>query len=1391
MKKTLLALLIFLLISTLAALDVTPKQLIFKTSKSMQLTRDGRTGLSTFDSYLNSLAAYPIKAIAGMPNNQYFLVNLENEPNWEEIKAGRLEFAGIEYVQPNYLNKMHLEPNDALYSQLYHYVVSCPQAWNITTGSEQVLVAVVDSGLLLEHPDLKANIYINPNEIPDNGIDDDGNGYIDDWIGWDFVDAPELADIALGDYVGQDNDPSDENYHGTHVAGIIGAVGNNGIGVCGVNWNVKLLATRAGFRTTTGDGYLQDDDAAAAVIYAADMGAHVINMSWGDDNYSPIIADACQYAYDKGSVLVASAGNTPMPLLSYPAKLSTTISVGAVNRNRNLAGFSSFGPDLDLVAPGEEVLSTYMLEAPNQYTRMNGTSMAAPYVSGAVALLLSLYPGLSPQEVRARLLNSCDDLGTPGYDMYYGHGLPNMRKLLESVNPPLINVSSPVEMQSVSEGFDIMGTIQAEDFFRYSVMYAIKDVPATIVDWLDVQYHTNLPNYMTNPVENGVLAQFYIPEYFAEKTYLVRVQYENRQGKKYNHYFNFRYDRTAPKMKTGSLQGHFRYDGQNKRFYVTAAFDEKVLAQLKVRDSLGQISHCYNAIEDSLVFWPLPSTVAPGMISVQVLAHNASGLSFESPEMVNFMDVSYELIDNYGYEYEIIGPARVALTQLYDFDSDGALEYMGMSLPQSGYGNVQTYQAGAGAHVVTHNFEDNFWPLGVKKGINDKAEILYTRGDTAFLAMCQTEENYPNLNFWQENAVAAGVFADYNGDGIKDMLLIRNLATEQVIQAYKRGQGIEVIAKNILRNTSSTSLRNTFVPTIIVENLDQDHYPDILCADTDGDVMIFEIKGDQVSELSWQHRLPAKNTYTLTVGDFDGDGKKDFFIGGYTTDVVNPHRNYWYFEGFKNTGNDSYASMGNLFFNNVMQQNAINCVDVDGDGKDEIILGISPNLYIIKYIEGKFKPIFKGESMRGYNILTFKDANDKVYFATNKSIDDTLYFVQYTASEPFTGPPTPMNLIAEPLNENSVALFWLDNSADSYRIYRKDENGDVSLVCETPLSVYLDNDLIEGHTYQYCVRAVNNSYDPPESKATDWVKATPLPQPQVQSIEMVSASEIKLIFNLVMAADIVNPGRYTLNHDMGHPISANSIASQKGVLLRFRNALPATNQAYILKAENLRGVTGVLSLDHTFTFSYAPDTQAPMVDKVQIGKNHKWAKIIFNEPIASLPNPNYLGNYRFFPTVNDPENKIIQVQHENDAIIVSFDHALKTSNQPYHIYIENIQDLAGNTISPQHRTARISLTDTKDLSALKVYPNPVYTSKQNWVAIHNFPMNKKGNIRIYDSSGNLVHKATLGPFKAELGNNIFRWDLNNPGGHKVSSGVYFYVAEMDGEIAKGKIMILR
>ena len=1380
-----------LLCAGLAGQTITPGVLLFKTTAPISI-KANRTGLSAFDNYLDQLGAFNLRPISGMHLPQYFQVNFTQEPDWETIRSGSYRFDGIEYIQPNYLSKMHITPNDPLYPQQFHQVTSNPQAWNYTTGSSLVIVGVVDSGILREHPDLTANLYINPGEIPDNGIDDDGNGYIDDWCGWDFVDAPEMADTGLGDFIGQDNDVTDENFHGTHVSGIIGAVGNNGIGVTGVAWNVRLMPIRAGFRTTQGQGYLQDDDAAAAIIYAADNGCHVVNMSWGDANYSPIIGDACLYAYNKGVTLVASAGNDPGPYLSYPAKLSCVIAVGAVNRNRNLAGFSSYGPDLDLVAPGEAVLSTYKLEAGEQYFEQNGTSMSSPFVVGAAALLLSLQPGLTPDQVRARLLTATDDLGAVGFDQFYGHGLLNTRKLLENINPPLVSINYPLDQVGLTQSFDVTGTVQADNFFRFSVMYTNKAVPSSL-DWYDVTTHSNTPQYYTEPVNNGVLAHFYFPDLFPEGNYTMRVQYMNQQGDKYNYYRHFTYDNSPPELKQNTLQGFKRYDRQNTRHYISAMFNEKVFSELIVTASDNSVYRAYGSVMDSLQVWLVPPEVPPGNIDIQFRATNRSGLVYESPVHTSFMNITYELVPNQGYIWQEVGQTRVPLNKMVDYSGDGYPEYVAMSLPTSGYGNVYAYQPGAAGHVIKHDFQDSFWLLSSGNTNAQGHELLLLKGDTAIIKEALGGDVYPNDSIWQTSGITGGVLADYSGDGLDDVLLVKNLPTERVIQAYKRGAGITFSEKNTLRNTSTTFLRNTFVPTIIVENFDNDNYMDILAADTDGDIMIYEIKNDNLEELAWTTRLPVGNTYQLAKGDFDGNGRQDFIVGGYYTDILEPNMNFWYFEAFKSTANNAYSSMGSIMFNQVMSQNSIQTIDIDNDGKDEVILALSPNIYVLKYIDGQFKPVFYGNSFRTYSILAYKDANNRAYFMTNYAVTpDSLIAVEWTADDPFTGPAAPANLLVAPYDHHSVQLSWIGNGAEHYCIYRKEENGAPELITQTTQTSYTDDGLIEGKTYHYTVTAVHSAYNPAESLPCLWQDATPYHVPVLERIEMVGTHDLRLVFDQHMDNSIINPGLYHLSHDLGIPVSVNSVLAQYGVQLHFRSALPAIEELFTLTLNNMLSANKVLMHDLTYHFPYRPDTEQPRVSTVTILPDQKTIRIQLSESIsATNPNPEHLLNYILVCPANDPDNSIVSVDHQDDHLLIKLSDKLKHSNKAYHITIWNIADLAGNVISPQYNTARFALNNIQNLKSIVVYPNPVITSQQQWCSFINFPAGKRGKIRIFDTSGNLVFSSSLGPFIPEINSIAWRWDLVNNDNRKVSSGVYFYVIEMDGETARGKIAILR
>jgi subtilisin family serine protease len=1385
---------VLIMVSTAVWALETPGQLIFKTTAPIQM-RNGKTGLTSFDSFLNVQGLKAIQPIKGMPGSLYYTANVSVLPDKAALSS--LSFPGIEYVQPNYLRKMHNNPNDLYYGLQSAYVSSIPDAWNYTTGSRLIKVGVIDSGVLVNHPDLHDNIYINPNEIPNNGIDDDNNGYIDDWCGWDFVDAPEMSDTALGDFIGQDNDVEDENYHGTHVAGIIGAVGNNGIGIAGTCWNVSIVALRAGFRTTSGQGFLQDDDAAAAIVYAADNGCNVINMSWGDPVYSPIISDACEYAYAKGVTLIASAGNEPGAQLSYPAKLSCVISVGSVNSAKQLSGFSSYGIDLDLVAVGERVLSTYKLEGNEQYFYQDGTSMSAPYVTGSVALLLSLQPGLSPQQVRSRLLNSTDDLAPTGYDSKTGHGLLNVKKLLDNLNPPYVEITSPMDQMGISASVPVIGSVYGDDFMRYSLCYSNLSNPA-VLGWYDAATHNPYPTFYNTPVHNGVLGEFTVPPYLAEGTYLIRLQYEKNVNShlKYNFYRTIIVDRTPPVLNPQSLGGFKRYERQNLRYYASAMFDEPVRSEFIITASDGSVHSVFSTNPDSLQIWALPSNLPQGQISIKIKAKNIANLTFESQDYPNFMNINYELVSSYGFEKQVIGGARRPLTRMQDFNGNGSMEYIAMDMPASGYGTVKVYEPQPGGHAQTHTFNDAFWPLDFGNTLGTGTELLLLKGDTAYLWDSAPTDTYPNPDSlkWTGTGISGGVIANYDYDAREELLAVKNLPLERVIQAYKTSStGKALIAMNTLSNTTAglQGLRKTFVPTVIVDNLDGDNIPDILCADNYGNIMVYEISNANLHNLRWTKRLPVGNTYYLVTGDFDGNGQTDFFAGGYNTSVINPDLNFWFFEGFKRSADNNYTSMGNIMFNEVQSQNSLTAKDIDGDGKAEIILAISPNLYVLRYENGKFVPKFHGDSFRNYQVTTWTDADGITRILANASVSaDSTVAVQWNPQIPFTGPPTPANLLVKPMNEDTIEVTWISNGAPIYRLYKKDANDVESYTDLNGLTSYIHTGLNEGGKYQYAIAAINPAYSPSESIRSLWAEGIPLAPPFIEKIEIVGVSELRLLFNQAMPSYIVNPGYYTLSNGLGTPLSVNSVLNQHGVQLRFRDPFPAIDTMFELELRGIKGISGVPTVQNIYLFPYVPDTTPPRLETVTVLSSKQAILIKYSEAIAP-GQVNYLPNFVLTCPLSDPDNSVISASLADNTITVNFAHALKPSNQSYYIETNNLQDLAGNVISPQYKLERFGIYNIQDLDDVTVYPNPLTPKHRQNATFVRFPTDKPGKIAIYSSSGDLVFRSDIGPFSTVNNNVTWKWDLKNNDGRPVSSGVYFYVIEMDGKLKRGKLALVK
>ncbi len=289
--------------------------------------------------------------------------------------------------------------------------INAPLAWRATTGSPDVVVALVDSGVTVNHPDLANQLWVNPAEIPANGVDDDGNGKIDDVWGWHFY----LGSDGQSYVPMEDGHVTDDYGHGTHVAGIVGAETNNGIGVAGVAGGSRLMTVKVidEFGLTWYSLIVQ------GIVYAVDNGAQVINLSLGGATPSQALQDAVDYAWTHGVVVVAAAGNNGEAVL-YPAACGHVLAVAATDVNDHAPSWSNDGPQVDVAAPGADIYSTWPWQ--DGYWTESGTSMAAPHVSGLASLVRSLQPAWTPAQVTQIITATARDVNVGGWDPYTGWG---------------------------------------------------------------------------------------------------------------------------------------------------------------------------------------------------------------------------------------------------------------------------------------------------------------------------------------------------------------------------------------------------------------------------------------------------------------------------------------------------------------------------------------------------------------------------------------------------------------------------------------------------------------------------------------------------------------------------------------------------------------------------------------------------------------------------------------------------------------------------------------------------------------------------------------------------------------------------------------------------------
>ena len=393
------------------------------------------------------------------------------------------EDSEVEYAQPNYIYQTCSDPNDPEFPDQYaHQLIQMADAWDISTGSGDVVVAVMDTGVDINHPDLKDNIWINSGEIPNNDIDDDENGFIDDIHGWNFEDDSN-------EVTPDEDDWWEIAGHGTNVAGVIAAVGNNGQGVSGVNWQCSIMALRLSI-------WITSEEVASGLDYAAANGVDVLNMSFGADEFGPdgdpIVKEAIDNAFAQGVLLTASAGNEDTSKPLYPAAYYNVMAVASTNGEDIKTGHSSFGTWVDITAPGTDIVTT---DLNGEYIATAGTSFSAPYVGAVGALVMAHRPELTNVEVRAILENTTDPVYYGDINPlqgYIGTGRVNAYEALMAADQrhPLGEIVAPRQEEIfASDGNDIPLVL-----FVHGDSYRLEYTSYGNEDWQLIDENSALPD---------------------------------------------------------------------------------------------------------------------------------------------------------------------------------------------------------------------------------------------------------------------------------------------------------------------------------------------------------------------------------------------------------------------------------------------------------------------------------------------------------------------------------------------------------------------------------------------------------------------------------------------------------------------------------------------------------------------------------------------------------------------------------------------------------------------------------------------------------------------------------------------------------------------------------
>lgn len=1283
-------------------------------------------------------------------------------------------------VTENYKYSLHIHISNDINDEKLSFQWALNQirafdAWKQATG-KGVVIGVIDTGIDFFHPDLVNNLWINTkedlnkngtfepwqyNELRNgisgdlNGMDDDNNGIVDDVIGYDFVN--QLIP-NLGDWSSPDPIPNDEYDHGTAVSGVIAAEQYNGIGISGLAYNSKIMTCRV-FDVT---GNASASDIATAILYATLNGAKILNFSFGEKYSSPLMHDAIKFAFSQGVIMVASSGNDGSDAPHYPSDYPEVISVGGSDSEGKRWKDSNFGGNLCVLAPAQSIITT----TPNKsYGMKSGTSLSAPYVSAAIALMLEKNPNLTFYDIKSILMTTAKNIDPDGWNYYTGAGILDVASALENLHYGKIEITSPKLYELVNKDnqkyLPIIGSTSTPLFDSYQILIGKGKYPN--------QWDTLSTRFVNSKLDD-TLFLLDVSKY-TDDLYTISVIVELKNNKKLQIRTQVQiYSSNNPFKIENLAQKETLFNDKNVlSVYFSSSYEAFSLIKYRKKNSTEQFKIISGNIEKSKnhLFLITEFDYEQEYEAIaRIFLEN--GDTIESEFSFNLKPMFFPKYSFKRKDYSL--PRALLFPQVVDINKNNRPNVIFNDISSIAIKNAFV----AEFYNNKFNIIDSLSENGIVTGIgnyngNNLADFLvYANGNTTVYEQSDSFErtfhkkifSSQTYNFWAEH------FFDIDGDG-KDEIIAHNDSCFFVYS--KNNNKDELIAQTkVPKELSNIGIWRGST----LGDFDNNGKMNLYHSNNDGHSFIYEFNNNIFELIYSNTQIKASENQYVTKADIDGDGVPEIIHSSYH---IYPRRNdpsdgLWYIRVIKHDPKVGFYILDSLFIYGVRAgtvprigasyRNGIAAGNLDGINGDEIIISAMPNLYIFKWNNNlrKFEPLW---------YYPFAFANSAVCYDFDKNGKQEIGFATFDKTEfwEFISTPT----LSEPylngfvLSNSSVKLYW-NNVPEATRyncfVLNESSNDLIKIGSFSDNFAIIDN-LDSNKYYTFFINAENVSNSSNLSNSLTLYTSNLI---QATFAEAINCSTIVVNYSDILQMGRLESDKFVLfGKNNIKPIKIQSIiAISNKVYLHLYDRLE--NGQYSLICEAIKDKYGNNTEPNELTFEYKYDSISPYLylSKLKLYTNN-YLQIEFSEPPDS--SALNLDNY-----VITPIGKIIGVNKiPGDGrvfeLAISNEFPIKPKGYIYYLTARKITSKDGKQISQGAGNTLAFVISSNSLRNFYVYPHPISYQNDQYITIAG--LTKRAIIEVLTIDGEVLN--TLKEHDSDGG---YRWNLQDKLGNKLKPGVY-------------------